>query len=192
MKPINGLKNLYIYIMTMKSNSSLLLAAALIKFVKNVCRAYVTIDGIVTVVNDNYTVDVEVQGVTYSNCPIAVLIGTQASVYPVPVVGTKCLVKWRDGNRALPQIESFDQIEKLYVNCTELVEFNGGENGGIPLTPNLVTQINKVIDNQNQILSTLKSINIAATPFSFAPLFSSINALTDITATLIQNTKITQ
>lgn len=178
--------------MTGGNDSTLLFAKTLVKFVKNICRAYVLIDGVVEAVNNNFTVDIKVQGTTYSNVPTVVLIGTQASIFPVPVVGTKCLVKWRDGNRGLPQIESFDQIDKLYINCVTLVEFNGGTKGGIPLSPNLVDRINKIEQNQNLILNALKGITIPSTPYPFAPIFTAINDLAITTQSEIENIKITQ
>lgn len=165
---------------------------ALSKFIANHTRAFVTIDGIVTNVNDNFTCDITINQVPYTNVPIVVNIGNQASVYPIPVIGTNCLMTFRDGNRGLPQIISFDQIEKLLINCTELVEFNGGLKGGIPETPSLVERLNLIEINQNAILTALKAINIPSTPFSFSPLFSAIQNLTETTANEIQSTTITQ
>ncbi len=81
---------------------------ALSKMIKNFLRAHVLIDGVVTAVNDNFTVDLTIQEITYSNVPTKILIGSQASIYEIPVIGSACLVKWRDGNRGLPQVDSFD------------------------------------------------------------------------------------
>lgn len=173
-------------------DSSLLFAATIEKFVKNILRAYVIVDGVVEEVNDDYTCDVTIQGTLYTSVPIAVLIGDMASFYPIPIVDTTCLITFRDGNRGLPQIIAFDQIDTLKVNCKTLVEFNGGENGGLPLSPNLVTRLNKIEAQQNQILDILKSIDIAATPFPFAPLFSGVNDLTPTKQSDIQSTVITQ
>jgi hypothetical protein len=175
-----------------QSDSSLLLQKTLTRFVHNLLRAFVIVDGKVTDVNDDFTCDITVQDVAYTSVPIMVLTGVQASNYPVPVVGTTCLVTFRDGNRGLPQIVAFDQIDTWKINCKTLVEFNGGSNGGMPLSPKLKDQLNKIENQQNQILSILKGINIASTPFSFTPLFTSINPLTPTTQQQIENTKIKQ
>ena len=150
------------------------------------------IDGVVEEVNDNFTCDVSIQDTIYSNVPIAVLIGSQASDYQIPVIGTSCLITFIDFNRGLPTIISFDQIDTWKINCATLLEFNGGENGGLPLSPNLVTRLNKIEEQQNQILDILKSINVAATPFPFAPLFTSVNNLTPTVQSDIQSKVITQ
>lgn len=167
------------------------LGRALNKWLKNSLRALVLIDGIVTAVNDNFTCDITIQTVPYTNVPIKVLVGTQASVYPIPVINTKCLVTFRDGNRALPQIVDFDQIDKLYIK-TNLTQFNDGSNGGMVLVNDLVDRLNLIEKQMNTILDTLKGINIAATPFPFAPVFASIHDLQLTTATEIENTLITQ
>ena len=126
---------------------------ALAKMISNFLRAHVLIDGIVTAINDNFTVDVTIQGVTYSNVPTKVLIDSQASIFEIPVVNTACLVKWRDGNRGLPQIDSFDQVDKLLINCTSLVEFNRGKNGGMVLVNPLVTKINALENLLNDLIT---------------------------------------
>jgi len=176
----------------MNSDSSLLFAKAVTKFVKNILRAYVIVDGVVTVVNNDFTCDITVQDIPYTSVPIGVLIGTQASDYQIPVNGTKCLVAFRDGNRGLPQILAFDQVDTWKINCATLVEFNGGANGGMVLVKKLVTQMNKIENQQNQILNILKTINVASTPFPFAPIFSGISDLTETTEAQIENVTITQ
>lgn len=176
------------------------MAKALVKFVKNICRAYVLIDGEVIEVNDNFTVDIKVQGITYSNVPTKVLINAKASIYEVPVLGTKCLVKWRDGNRGLPQIDSFHEIDKNYIVPTsELylkspkIQFNDGDKGGLVLVNDLITRMNKIESNQNDILTALKGIvTIPSTPYPFGVNFASITSLTPTTAAQIQNPNITQ
>lgn len=169
----------------MDNDSSLLFAKTLIKFVKNICRAYVLIDGTVTAVNANFTVDILLQGVTYSNCPTKVLIGSQASIFEIPVVGTTCLVKFRDGNRQLPQIDSFDKVDKLLINCQSLVQFNGGNNGGMVLVNNLVTRMNLL---ENAFNTHIHDGVQTGGGVSLIPTIQ----ITQTTANEIQNPKITQ
>ena len=165
---------------------------ALNKFIKNHLRAFVLIDGTVTAVNDDYTCDILINQVPFTSVPTKVLVGSQASIYEIPVVGTACLVKWRDGHRNYPQIDSFDQVDKLLINCQTLVQFNGGENGGIPITPDLVTRFNNIEKKQNDILTILKGIIISDTPFDFGALFVAVENLSLTTAEEIQSTVITQ
>lgn len=143
----------------MDSNTNFAFLQALTKFVQNHLRSSVLIDGIVIAVNDNFTCDITIQEVTYSNVPIKVLIGSQASIYEVPVVGSTCLVRWRDNNRGLPQIDSFDQVDKYYIQpITDLfisakqIQFNKGENGGLPLSPNVSDRLNKIENLVNDLI----------------------------------------
>lgn len=176
----------------MANGDEFALYRALSKFLANHTRAFVTIDGVVKEVNDNYTCDVEVNGVLYSNVPIVVNIGNQASIYPIPVIESTCLITFRDGNRGLPQIISFDQVQKLLINCTELVEFNGGLKGGIPETPSLVERLNLIETKVNSILDVLKGITIASTPYPLGLQFTAIQDLTETTADEIQSQVIIQ
>ena len=175
------------------NSADLLLNEAFEKFVKNVTRHYVLIDGTVDAYNEeNNTCDILIQGTLWTNVPIAVLTGVQASFYPIPVIGTNCTVTWRDGHKSLPQIVQFDQIDQLLINCQTIVSFNGGKNGGLPLSPNLVTRLNLIEAQQNAILDILKEIVIPSTPYDFAPLFAAINDLTETQQDDIQSQVITQ
>lgn len=167
---------------------------------KNHTRAFVLIDGVVTAVNDNFTVDITVNDVPFTNVPAKVLIGSQANIFEIPVVGSSCLVKWRDGHRNSPQIDSFDQVDTYYIQpvsnlyiSAEQIQFNDGSNGGIPLSEKVADQINDIKTQQNEILTILKSIVVpTSTPYPFAPLFSSINDLPPTEQSDIANPDITQ
>jgi hypothetical protein len=135
----------------MDNDSSLLLDAAFTKYINNRTKHYKLIDGTVETVNDDFTCDVLIAGVLYSGVPIAVLTGEQASFYPIPVEGTACLIMWRDGNRGLPQIIQFDQIDTFKANVN-LWEFNGGANGGLVLVNNLVEKVNNIENLLNNLI----------------------------------------
>lgn len=155
------------------------------------------IDGTVTAINDDFTVDVLLQGTTYSSVPTKVLMGSQASIYEVPVLNSACLVKFRDGNRGLPQIDSFDQVDKLLINCQSLVEFNGGDKGGIPLSPNVSQRLNNIenfintfipiYNNHTHILALTSGTGTAAITVS-----QETGTLIPTKPSDIENTKITQ
>lgn len=180
---------------------------SLSRFVKNFLRASVLIDGVVTNVNDNFTCDIEVQQVAYTGVPVKVLTGSQASIYEVPVIGTTCLVRWRDNHRQLPQIDSFDQVDHYYISVNDfdinvkntfkisanLTQFNGGNNGGLPMSPDVTERLNLIENQQNEILDILKAIIVpTTTPYPFAPLFAGVNDLIPTEESDIANPDITQ
>lgn len=142
----------------MDSNFSFL--RALSKFIDNRLRASVLIDGVVTGVNDDFTVDITVNEVAFTSVPTSVLKGSQATIFEVPVVGSHCLVKWRDAHRGLPQIDSFDQVDKYFIQpvsnlfiSAKNTQFNDGNNGGLVLVNPLVTKINALENLINNLIT---------------------------------------
>src|SRR5579859_2541695 len=137
---------------------------ALTKFIQNHLRATVLIDGIVTAVNDNFTVDITVSDVTYSQVPTKVLIGSQSSIFEMPVIGTTCLVRWRDNHRGLPQIDSFDKVDGYYIQpvsnlfiSAKKTQFNDGKNGGLVLVNDLVDRMNLIENAYNDLVEKFNS-----------------------------------
>jgi hypothetical protein len=143
----------------MDSTTSFSFLRALNKFVENKLRATVLIDGIVTAVNNDFTVDITINEVTYSNVTTSVLKGSQATIFEIPVIGSHCLVKWRDNHRGLPQIDSFDQVSDYYIQpinnlfiSAKNTQFNDGNNGGLVLVNPLVTKINALENLVNNLI----------------------------------------
>lgn len=184
---------------------------ALLKFVQNQLRAHVLIDGTVIAINDNFTVDIMVNSITYSNVPIKVVIGSQASIYEVPVLNSICLVKWRDGNIGLPQIDSFNQVDHYYISVNDfdvavkntfkisanLTEFNGGESGGMVLVNDLVDRMNLIENAYNDLVTKFNAhshiLTLTSGTGTAAPTLSpETTVLTDTIADDIQSTVITQ
>lgn len=173
-------------------DSSFAFLRALNKFIENKLRAFVLIDGTVTKVNDNFTVDILINEVTFSGVPVKVLIGSQASIYEVPVIETACLVRFIDGFRGLPIIDSFDKVDKYYISpVTELfisspkIQFNDGSNGGLVLVKSLVTRMNLL----EQAFNT--HVHSGVTTGTGVSAISTIQ-VTETTANEIQSTVITQ
>lgn len=84
-------------------------------------------------------------GSIYTNVPIRVLVGSQASLVEVPADGSACELYWRNGNFGRPQAQKFDQIKKVYISAGDTeqgVIFNGGQNGGLVFVNNLVSRLN--------------------------------------------------
>lgn len=131
------------------------LGEALERLIRTMTRGKTIVDGIVTNwYGDTFTVDITVNGTPYTQVPTNVLIGSQASIYEVPVINTKCLVTFRyAGDNQQPQILKFDQVDKLLINCQTLVQFNGGSNGGMVLAPKLVAKVNNLENLVNDFIA---------------------------------------
>lgn len=92
-------------------------------------------------------------------------------------------------------ISSFSDVEKVEINCNNIV-FNGGENDGLVLIGELVTKLNNLENQINDILNILKTTTIPLAPsgtYPFAPLYTSITPIAPITQKSdLENTKIKQ
>jgi len=129
------------------------LSAALEQLMKNHNRGNILVEGTVIAVNDDYTCDVKIGEITQYSVPLKVVTNSQASVYEIPVVNTGCLITFRDGNLSRPQIVVVDQVDQLLINCSTIVEFNGGDKGGLINVVDLVTRLNKVESDINNLKS---------------------------------------
>jgi hypothetical protein len=142
-------------------------------------------DGTVIAVDETeYTADVQLDidgQPVYYTVPLSVLIGSVGGFVSVPVVGSSCLLTFRDGNKGRPQLLFCDQIDKLLVNCN-LVQFNGGNNGGMVEVIKLVTKLNNLEQAVNNIQVWAATVT---PPYSAQP-------LTPTQRGDIENNKITQ
>lgn len=189
----------------MDSTTSFSFIRALEKFISNRLRAFVLIDGKVTAVNDDFTVDITINEVAFTSVPTAVLKGSQATIFEIPVVGSHCLVKWRDGHRGIPQIDSFDQVDKYYIQpisnlfiSAKQTQFNDGSNGGLVLVNPLVTKVNNLENLMNDLITKYNSHThiltlTSGTGTAAATLTQETGMINPITkASDIQSTVITQ
>ncbi len=188
----------------MDSATSFSFIRSLEKFISNRLRAFVLIDGIVTAVNDDFTVDITVNEVAFTSVPTSVLKGSQATIFEVPVVGSHCLVKWRDGHRGLPQIDSFAVVDKYYIQpvsnlfiSANQIQFNDGSNGGIPLSPSVSQRLNNIENFINNFVPIYNShvhvLTLTSGTGTAAPTTSTeTNTLTPTQPSDIENQNITQ
>lgn len=116
-------------------------------------QATICTDGTIEAVNDDFTCDVSVGSSIFYSVPIEVLIDSQASIIGLPVIGSTCLIIFRDNQLARPQIIKIDQVDQLLINCKTNVQFNGGKLGGMVKVADIVTQLN----NLENDINTLKS-----------------------------------
>lgn len=63
-----------------------------------------------------------------------------------PALESDCLIAILEGNESVAFL--------LYANEVDLVQFNGGENGGLTITPELVNQLNKT----NELLQAIMTV----------------------------------
>ena len=130
------------------------LAAALQQLVQNGVRGAINVQGTISAVDEsNYTCSVDMGDDTlFLAVPLRVMIGSAASVVEIPVVNTKCIMCFRDGNINFPQILSIDRAAKILID-TPLVQFNGGDKGGMVEVINLVTKLNNLENLVNDLIT---------------------------------------
>ena len=73
-----------------------------------------------------------------------------------PTKDTDCLIAIVEGDEATAFL--------LYANKADLVEWNGGVNGGLTNTPELKTQLDKLTARVDAILDAINSPSVVATP----------------------------
>lgn len=142
------------------------LEQAFIGAVHGLVRHAIIVDANVTAVDadptsptSTFTCTVQVggdNGTTYFKVPIRVLIGSQASIMPVPVVGTDCRLAFMDGNAGRPILYDCDQVQDFYLTTAGNTVFNGGQNGGMV----------KVVDNVNRLNLIEQDINNLKSAFT--------------------------
>lgn len=134
--------------------------------VKTVSKYMQQIDGVIKSVDEDQftcvvTVSDSLSSVDYEDVILRVLMGSQASVIEIPVVGCNCIIFFRDGNLGRPSLLMVDKVDKLLLNCNTIVA-NGGNNGGLINIEGLVTDMNKIRNDVN----TLKQVITGWTPVS--------------------------
>lgn len=69
------------------------------------------------------------------------------SVDTKPAIGSDCLIAILEGNESVAFL--------IYANEVELLQYNGGENGGITNTPELKIQLDKLSKRVDDIISAI-------------------------------------
>ena len=70
-----------------------------------------------------------------------------------PVVESDCIIGILEGQESVSWL--------IYASETELVEFNGGENGGLTNTPELKTQLDKLTKRVDDVISAITGAPVA-------------------------------
>lgn len=84
-----------------------------------------------------------------------VLLGV-GSMAVKPKKDTDCLIAKIEGDEATAFLVMADEVE--------LIEFNGGKNGGLAVVPELKTQLEKLSKRVDGLIEAVNSPNVAATP----------------------------
>lgn len=84
-----------------------------------------------------------------------VLLGVSTATVK-PVKGTDCLVAIVENDDATAFL--------LFADEAELIEWNGGENGGLTITPKLVDELGKLTARVDGIIDAINSPTVMATP----------------------------
>ena len=73
-----------------------------------------------------------------------------------PVKGTDCLIAIIEGDEATAFM--------LYADEAELIQFNGGDNGGLTIVPELKKQLDKMTARIDGIVDAINDQSVVATP----------------------------
>ena len=132
-----------------------------IRFGKKFSRASILIEGAINSVDEtNFTCEVNIStnnpdnsstDVIYSNVPLKILVGSQASILEIPTIGSDCLLGFKDNNIQRPQLYSTNLISKyIWLIGTQKLQvttdgfiFNDGQLGGMVKVKELQDQSNK-------------------------------------------------
>lgn len=159
-------------------------------------RNYVTVEGIINAVyTDSNTADVGIDGAVFMQVPFCILIdGATVGDLELPQVGSDCLMSFRDGSLQRPQIVKINLGTERKMNYP-LFEFNGGENGGIPMTPPLVNILNLIVNAINGLVNLYNghthNVTAVGAPTG-PPLVPDNTSLDQVQDSDIENPKITQ
>lgn len=123
--------------------------------VKGIVRFCTIIEGVVKSVDTSqYLCSVQIggdQGATYYDIPLKVQTGVRASIVEIPVVGSECIMGFRDGNDGRPQLLWAETIKDWLINCDGTVIFNEGNLGGMVKVNDMVSRLNFVEKDINTL-----------------------------------------
>jgi hypothetical protein len=155
---------------------------AFLRFGRMFAKGSIIVEGfIVDVDEEKFTCTVNVprsvNGKTvnnnFFNVPLKILRGSQASILEVPAVSSVCLLTFRDNNSQRPQLYMVDKCDKILVKIgdktLQIVDdepsfiFNGGNQGYTVLLSSLVTKLNNIEKDINNLKAAFR--NWVVTPY---------------------------
>ncbi len=88
-----------------------------------------------------------------------------------------------------------DEYGNKIVTSENLISFNDGDNGGVPISSKVADKLNSIENKINEIISVMSSVTIPLAPsgtFPFAPIFQGVQTLINTSEEEIHNEKIKQ
>ncbi len=154
------------------------------------------IDGTVNAIDaDNRTIDVminEDENNIITNVKLQGDFAQTVGICVFPTVGTICTIAMRDAKHAT--LLKCTQIDKIIID-TDSIIINGGNNGGMVMSPAITTKLNNLENQVNALLTALNTVVITLAPsgeFPISSFFDSLQSLPTTQQSDIENTKITQ
>ena len=133
-----------------------------------------------------------IRGATLEGVRLQAAISNATGLVQIPKVGSKVVVSFFSQTDAF--CSAFTEVDKIIID-TELVQLNGGENDGMVLINELVTQINRIEDKlkaHKHVYNAYPAVPTLTTPATgFIPPDLTLQ-FTNTTINDIENTKILQ
>lgn len=95
-----------------------------------------------------------------------------------PVVGTDCLIAIIEGDEATAFLLFADEAEEIILNAekmiysSDLIEYNGGENGGLVIVSPVIEWMKKVSNDMQTLKTLLKATTVAGNGAPLAIVFN--------------------
>jgi len=157
-------------------------------------NAILTMSGVVKSVDEaNRVATVTINNADYAGIALQGTMALNNGFVQIPTVGSQVGVTFYSQTSGF--ISCFSALDKILIDTT-LLQFNGGENGGMVVVPNLVTKLNKLEDDLNNLKTVFKTTWIVAPMDGGAALKAAAatwagQSFTDTKASDIEETAIT-
>lgn len=131
---------------------------------------------------DGETCDVELEGMKLTDVRLrAVMNGEDSKILVTPKIGSHVLVVDLSGNLSQLAVVGYSEVEKIEINATDKIIFNGGNNKGL-------IQIEKLTQKLNELVI---SINAHTHPVSGNATGTMVNTLSTFRSSDYEDTNIT-
>lgn len=123
---------------------------------------------------DGETCDVELEGMKLTDVRLrAVMNGEDSKILVTPKIGSHVLVVDLSGNLSQLAVVGYSEVEKIEIDATDKIIFNGGNNKGLVKVEEMVSWMQKVYNDMQTLTGLLLSSpvagNGAALAISFTP-----------------------
>lgn len=131
---------------------------------------------------DGETCDVELEGMKLTDVRLrAVMNGEDSKILVTPKIGSHVLVVDLSGNLSQLAVVGYSEVEKIEIDATDKIIFNGGNNKGL-------IQIEKLTQKLNELVI---AINEHTHPVSGTATGTMVNTLSTFSSSDYEDTNIT-